>query len=93
MSEERNRYQNVEQMVQEIFEHLQDGGKVTIAFDSKWWAKRECSPYEGRIVKDAILYNKEFKTREVLDALEKMGCLYESTKGLSLCFGTIRLVA
>ena len=90
---ERNRYETVDEMAKEIYEFLKAGGQVSLALDSKWWSKRECSPYEARVVKDAILYSTEFETKQVLEALKEQGCHFETVDGLAQCFGRVRLTA
>ena len=90
---ERNRYETCEAMAMEISDFLKAGGTVCLALDSKWWVKRNCSPYEARIVKDAILYSTEFDTKQVLAALEKQGCHFETVDGLAQCFGRVQLSA
>ena len=90
--EERNRYKNLQELVDEIKEYLQNGGQVTLALNYKWWAKRICSPWEEKVPKDAILFSEEFGYEEILKVLEQNGCQFKRHIALP-CFGRVVIQA
>ena len=68
---------NLKKLIKELLQEVKKGTTVSISLDYHWWVKRYCSPWEDRIVKDAILYPDDINSIDIVTALEKAGCNFD----------------
>ena len=79
----RGTYESIQELVNEIENHVKGGGEATLALDYRWWATRICSPYEARIVEDAKLFDVTFPYSEILNQLKERGLRWVNPVGQS----------